>query len=106
MTNKEGLILKDEIKVNDTYKNMYTVNTHGEMNEYENVRFISTLHSADVIQVHFVYNQDQKGHSFIVGNTLAFVSKLEALRVSSSMLAEIYTDALYLYLEEKSKQNG
>ena len=106
MTNKEGLILKDEIKVNDTYKNMYTVNTHGEMNEYENVRFISTLHSAIGGRLHFVYNENEKDHCFIVGNTLAYVSKLEALRVSSSILAEIYTDALHLYLEEKSKQNG
>ena len=105
MTNKEGLILKYEIKVNDKYEKLYTVDIFGEMNEYENVRFISTQ-GENINRIYFAYNEDGKGYTFISENTKAYVSKLEALRVSSSILAEIYTDALHLYLEEKSKQNG
>ena len=101
----QGIILKDEIKVNDKYKKMYTVDIFGEMNEYENVRFISE-YFADAVRVHFVYNENEKDHSFVVGNCNAFVSKLEALRVSSVLLGEIYNESLSLYLEEKSKQNG
>ena len=104
MTNQKLLILKDEIKVNDKYQKMYTVDIFGEMNEYENVRFIST--QDDNKRIHFVYSEFQRNHSFIVGNTLAFVSKLEALRLSSSMLGDKFYEALYLYLDEKGKANG
>ena len=105
MTNKKLLILKDEIKINDKYEYMYTVDIFGEMNEYENVRFISTQ-GENINRIYFAYNEDGKGYTFISENTKAYVSKLEALRVSSSILAEIYTDALHLYLEEKAKANG
>ena len=105
MTNKEGLILKDEIKVNDKYQKMYTVDIFGEMNEYENVRFISE-YLEYTKRIHFVYNEDEKDHTFISENTKAYVSKLEALRVSSSILGEIYNESLHLYLEEKKKANG
>ena len=105
MTNKKVLILKDEIKVNDKYQKMYTVDIFGEMNEYENVRFISTQDD-NIKRIHFVYSEDEKDHSFVVGNSKVFVSKLEALRVSSSILGEIYNESLHLYLEEKKKANG
>ena len=105
MTNQKLLILKDEIKVNDKYEKLYTVDIFGEMNEYENVRFISTQDD-NIKRIHFVYNEDEKDHSFVVGNSKVFVSKLEALRVSSSILGEIYNESLHLYLEEKKKANG
>ena len=100
-----GIILKDEIKVNDKYKKMYTVDVFGQMNEYENVRFISEYFE-HTKRIHFVYNKNEKDHSFIVEYCNAFVSKLEALRVSSSLLGEIYNESLHLYLEEKKKSNG
>ena len=84
---------------------MYTVDIFGEMNEYENVRFISTQDD-NIKRIHFVYNEDEKDHSFVVRNSKVFVSKLEALRVSSSILGEIYNESLHLYLEEKKKANG
>ena len=100
---QESIILKDEIEINDGYKEMFTVNVFGQINKYKDVRFISEYFENSK-KIHFTYNENQKDH-YLTEYCNAFVSKLEALQVSSVLLGEIYNESLHTYLEERKKQN-
>tara|TARA_R110000787_G_scaffold285367_1_gene400803 strand:+ start:1228 stop:1548 length:321 start_codon:yes stop_codon:yes gene_type:complete len=97
----EKIILRS--KLNGEYREMYLVDENGRIQEYKKVKFLSH-DSSKKVKMFFVHGEKEI-LSFLIEDILIFNCKIEALKVSSSILLKLKNKIFKLYMEEK-KANG